>query len=787
MPASPLNPDLPSLDLVSLQSGVGTRTISGRDGNLPWILACLTLLLVFFTANFKLVSGAQGPLWDADVYFGPAFTLVADHARAGRIMLWNPWIAAGSPDYAEPELGATSPVTVLVGLVFGGTSIGFRAYYLLIWFLGPLGMLLLARYLSCPAWAALIVSLGIAFSGFYTGHAQHTCWLYSISFLPWIVWRFDASIVRHRYSPAVQGGALWGLSALGGYPGHTILTLGLLLLWAFGRCVFAYSADAPDAVAVIPKSNLRLRLSFAARSLALLVLIGLVVLSPAYVAFFVEGHGFGDRIGTRSREEALTSNTTPLGALTSFSSPYVAKLAAFNRTMLWTNTDATMISIYMGALIPIFAILAIFERPRSPWRWWLAGMMVFLLASAAGNQLPLRGWLYDYIVPTRYFRNAALFRGHAIFCASVLALLALKDLSGQIGASSSGIWKRLAASAVLTSAVAVASYFYIVHRVVAKGDLLRWAGVQFAVVWFGAALIAMAALKWPILRKLLPGALVGLALIDSCSTMSVLQGGALQMISSAGASWDVWKHLNKVHDPNLVLTANGLEREISPPGFWLHPNNKNVPVKVPTFENYETMWNRFEMNYWQHPVLTSMSTGADRIWFATDVATVTPTDAYYQAFVNRSEALKIPVVIIHPPEEMDKIREHNLVTGKDQQEANAIQKLPPAERLAIRLLRYTPNHLDFAVSCPRDGWLLVTDRWAHGWSARVNRQPADVFGGNFIFRVLRVHAGLNDIEFSYWPAGWPILVIASWGTMLVVFITPFITTYRRSRLRTEGL
>lgn len=776
MPASSLDPDIPHLDLARSQSRFGTRSISAPAGTTAWMFAGLALLLVFLAANFKLVTGEQGPLWDADVYFAPAFTLVADHARVGRILLWNPWIAAGSPDYAEPELGAASPVAVLMGLFFGGTSTGFRAYYLLIWFLGPLGILLLARHLGCPVWAALVVSLGIAFSGFYTGHAQHTCWLYSFSSLPWIIWRLDAALIHRRYAPAVQSGALWGLSALGGYPGHAILTLGFLFAWAFGRCAFSYSGMAAHTVLDI--RNLRLRFSFAVRSLAFLVLIGMVVLSPAYVAFFVEGHGFGDRVGTRSRDEALTSNTTPLGAITSFSSPYILKLAAFNRTVLWTNTDATMISIYMGALIPILAMLAILERPRSYWRWWLAGIMVFLLGCATGDQLPLRGWLYDYVAPTRYFRNAALFRGHAIFCAGVLALLALKDLAEQIGTASFGIWKRFAKSAVVMGAAAIASYAYIVHRMASKGDLLRWADVQFTVVWIGAAMIAMLALKRPSSRKLLPAALVVLAIADSWSTMSVLQGGVLQTISSAGPSWQAWQHLNKVHKTNLVLT--GLEREIAPPGFWAHPNNKNIPVKVPTFENYETMWNRFEMNFWRHPVFTSMTTGADRIWFTTDVATVTPTDAYYQAFVDRSEALKTPVVLVHAPGEMAKIRERNLVTGDSQQQLSAIQNLPPAERLAVRLFRYTPNHLDFEVSCPTNGWLLITDRWAHGWSARLDRHPVEIFGGNFIFRALQVHTGVNDIEFSYRPAGWPILFIGSWAALSAVFIIiPIITICRR--------
>ena len=57
-------------------------------------------------------------------------------------------------------------------------------------------------------------------------------------------------------------------------------------------------------------------------------------------------------------------------------------------------------------------------------------------------------------------------------------------------------------------------------------------------------------------------------------------------------------------------------------------------------------------------------------------------------------------------------------------------------------------------------------------SARVNGQPAEVFGGDFIFRAVRVRAGKNRIQFDYRPAGWPILPIISWGTLALVFVGP---------------
>ena len=144
------------------------NTSTNTAGNLAWWLAALLLAIVFGTANFGLVDGRAAPIWDAEGFFAPAFTLIADHARAGRIVLWNPWQSGGSPEYAEPELGAVSPIAVLVGAITGGVESGFRTYWLLIWFLGPLGILLLARHLGAPPWAGFIVSLGFAFCGFYT-------------------------------------------------------------------------------------------------------------------------------------------------------------------------------------------------------------------------------------------------------------------------------------------------------------------------------------------------------------------------------------------------------------------------------------------------------------------------------------------------------------------------------------------------------------------------------------------------------------------------------------------
>ncbi|PYK17112.1 MAG: hypothetical protein DME55_10945 [Verrucomicrobia bacterium] len=197
----------------------------------------LLLVVVFLIINRALVTGACVQIWDASSFYTPALSLVADHARKGELLRWDPWLAGGTPDFADPQVGAASPIAIIVGAIGGGTSGTFRAYWLLIWVLGPLGLLLLARHLGVPPWGAFLVALGYAFCGFYTAHAEHTTVLYSFSFVPWFIWRFDVALASLRFKPAAQAGALWGLSALGGYPAIVILSGGMMFLWGLGRCL----------------------------------------------------------------------------------------------------------------------------------------------------------------------------------------------------------------------------------------------------------------------------------------------------------------------------------------------------------------------------------------------------------------------------------------------------------------------------------------------------------------------------------------------------------------------
>ncbi|HTS49219.1 MAG TPA: YfhO family protein [Bryobacteraceae bacterium] len=788
-----------------MSTGRANQQPESKPKDRDWFLAALLLAVVFMICNLQIVNGSGAPIWDAEELFAPSFTLIADHARAGRIVLWNPWVSGGAPDYAEPELGVASPIAILVGAIMGGTGAGFRAYWLLIWFLGPLGLLLLARHLRAPPWAGFAVALGFAFCGFYTGQAEHTSSLYSISFLPWILWRIDAALEARALRPAVEAGALWGLSALGGYPALTILSGGFLFLWMLGWCWFS-PRGKPASPATFSAAVLWSRLSFGLAALALILCVGLLILAPSYIAFFSEGGtGYSDRgiantairgIGVRPRDQAIGEGVLQAGALSTFASPYLTTLKfGDDNSKLWPRTDISLTNIYLGALISILSLVAIINQPRVSWRWWLLAVAAFFLACALGNQLPVRGWLYDYFPPMRYFRNPAMFRVYAMFCFMLLALLAAKDLQTAIKDTGTRIWKHFLFAALFVAVIATTSYYVVIHQVHTRNieNRLATANTALACVWLGSIGVAALLLFRPGSRKLLPILAGILAILDAGFTIRL----ASPTVYSTGLERQIWTRVDRNHRSSLDLGPNGLQRDARPPAWidgscpawwsvctdpdWngIANHNENVPLKVATLFNYATLSNRVHRDFKEHPVLVDLATGASRIWFSTDAAVVSPTDPFYAAFVKRSEALGAPVLVAHPRLEMAKIRERARETTADRDGVNEISRLPAAQRVNTTVIRYTPNALDLEVSCPQAGWLLVTDRWSQGWRAEVNGQPTEVFGGDFIFRAVRVPAGKSTIQFDYRPAGWPILFVISWGTLALVFVGPRLLPIRR--------
>lgn len=723
------------------------------SGN-AWRLAAGAVLLVLLLGNVPLILGRQAPQWDASDFFGPQFSLVADFVKHGRLLLWDPWIAGGTPDFAEPELGTTSPLLLLTGLLSPNPQAGFVAYWLILWAIGGIGMLRLARYLGSPAWGGLLVALAYVTSGFYTANAEHTSSICSIAFLPWILWRFDHAILTNSYWSSVQAGVLYGLSALGGYPEFTILTPGFLALWGTGRVLFG----GHDRRIRFSRSLQLRRFGRMILLLGLVVIAGAIIFSPPYAGFLKDTHGYSDRVGPRDRSQSVGSNILPAGALTTFASPFLYLLNQ-GPDPVWPVSDVSMSNVYMGAAAFAFAVLAL-RRKRS-WRLWLLLVAAFFGGCALGDQLPLRGWLYDLVPPTRYFRNASYFREYLILVLAVLAAYAARDLNSRAEIEAAA--KRFFPISIVLAAGAFASFIFVPHRKSAMPPEFHFAIVHLLVVWLGLAALAYLLWKRPHFRSLGFRLLVVLAFADAWGTLHIARS---TISTRATEPW--WQMMNTQRVRSLDLSTAGVDRLASTPlALGAAANNRNLPLKLATFDNFIVFANRFHRAFVSDPSLRRMALGRDRFWFSGRPSRTTPDGAAFQAFVNRVHQPGAPPLLLHSAADMVRISLRDARI-----EASTSGSTPPASCLPAKLsnISYRPDSLAFRYVAPSAGWLMVTDRWAPGWQAMVNGRPREVLGADFIFRAVQVDAGANQVTFEYKPRGHFMFLFMSWGALLAFAI-----------------
>lgn len=716
-----------------------------------WRAAAAIVALVPLIPHLPLLIGRVTPVWDALNGFGPYFMLMGDYARHGQFLLWTPFLNGGSPDYIEPQLGVFSPLVMLFAFVFGGARLGFELYWLAVWILGPLGVLMLARHLGAPSWGGVVAALGLAFSGFYTGSAENQPLLATLSFLPWVLWRLDVALRAPSHKAAAEAGALWGLSAMGGYPGLVFLNLSFAALWALGRVV--WSDETP-----------RVAWSTSARRLVgmhvVMLLVGIVVLSPTYLPFFIEGPGYSHRTGQLPREIAVAQNPLHPATLVTLSSP------ALGRVDMFGTTDISMRSIYLGTLVPILAAFALTHRRRG-FRWWLLALSVGFLLTAMSAVLPLRAWVYDWVPPTRYFRHATLFRCYFIVGVTLLSVFGARDLAEMLGSQSTREWRRFVT--ITGGVVAVGLGMYVATLGVLHGPADSVLGVAAHadtwVTWLAPAVLAAVAsvATWPRRALTVPVVLVAVAIVEALGTAAIVR--PLMYGQSAA-----WQSVPRDHRTSLMSSA-ALTRVPDNGGNFTFVSKTLAmrgynPLAGPQFDAYA-----------DDPVLVASATGENRLWFSTSATRMDRSNACFEAFRARAAQLGAPPFALHAPDVMQHPTAFRAGTSAASRCDASLDAAPAAERLdakAVRVLAYAPRRMALQVDVRESGWLLVTDSWSYSWSATVNGSPTPVSGGNFIFRAVPVQAGTNVVDFQFHPVGFPWLVALSWLTLAVVGIAAII-------------
>ena len=84
------------------------------------------------------------------------------------------------------------------------------------------------------------------------------------------------------------------------------------------------------------------------------------------------------------------------------------------------------------------------------------------------------------------------------------------------------------------------------------------------------------------------------------------------------------------------------------------------------------------------------------------------------------------------------------------------------------LVEYSPGKVVARVTCPSEGYLVLTDNYFPGWQARVNGRTARILRANYTFRAVQLDAGESEVVFEYKPASFRVGATISVATLLVL-------------------
>lgn len=733
----------------------------------------LFLTVIFLAINNNLLRGNAVGIWDSDGQFVAYQILIADYARAGKFALWDVWSNAGTPILGDPQIGAFSPLNVFFGFLFGGSTLGFRFYWLFVWWLGGFGVLMLGRHFRTNLHGSIIIALGYLFCGVYITNAEHISWLVGFSFLPIIIWRLDAALRYRRLIPALQAGGIWGVSALSAYPGFTILTILYCGVWAAGRLFIENRIHTEDKIYINRNPALqRPTFHFVFISLLLSSFVGIMILSPTYFSFFYENSGTTTRGEALNRESILVENPLHLGAVSSFASPYIPVQKLYNKD-LWAGTDVSMTSIYAGGIISVLALFSLINNYKDKWRWFLVFLALLALTCSLSQVFPFRGWLYDLVYPTRYFRHSSIFRAYYLFSITILALFGMRDLTRILSRNSIRSWRSFKLSSQILAVSAILVFISVINSLTALGGKIHLAYAHLFIIWIGICLIPYIKNNFfNQYRQIIPVFLMVLAIFDAFCVYRLSQSF---IVTDDAALVQRWRNLDSEHSSKLDLTATGLQREESSCYEINQPcrnlNNDQMIKKIPVFSSYNTQVNNFQVETAKNPLLENMVTGSERIWFSTQVAEIQPTAENFSKFIKRTSELGVAPLVIHTPQDMINAKFNSDNSGQSlQSQPVDLENLPASEKLNVRVIKYTPEELIFETEAPSDGWLLLTDRWARMWKADINNQPTVVYGGNFIFRAVKIPAGHSTVHFVYRLISFPYLLVLSWGILGILTV-----------------
>jgi len=349
--------------------------------------------------------------WDFVDSYHRFLVFIGDAFQARTLPLWYPYGEAGIPFFLNPQNQLWSPVTWLVGGLFGYDMV--TAQRQIIWTLlaGGVGCYVLAASLWHSRSAALFAALAYNFSAARIAHCEHLDVVNAFSLLPWLLWALRR-LAQERRGATVLLAFVAYLFLVSGYPGVVLLSPLWLGGWAV---VLGWDMDA------------RQRKRFL-RGLGGAVLLALALGAGYWLPQLVFRSAF-------ARGEPLTTQQALAQAMSFKDLAHLIFGVGLDVVSDGGNIDVSMRGLYFGIVaIPLVAAALVFRRDRLTAA--LAWGSLFALLMALGGSFFVRTAMHVLIHGLNLSRfpsldaRAVAILGGALLAGAGLELLLRRPADG---------------------------------------------------------------------------------------------------------------------------------------------------------------------------------------------------------------------------------------------------------------------------------------------------------------------------------------------------------------------
>jgi hypothetical protein len=784
------------------------RRHAWRDQLAGGMLFVLVAAFFWRTLSGDVFQPADGG--DLVSFLYPTYRFAAGELAAGRLPLWNPTLYGGAPLIGDIQAGflyLPNLALFLTNPAFPYTSLQWFAILHLFW--AGLGMYVLLRTLrfemmgqaaegvsppervQLSRLAAMSGALAFALCDPLFIHLGNLNLIAVLSWLPWILAVYVRALDSAHEQEDWRSGWGWAaaagvLLALSSYAGHAQSTLyvGLALaVYTLGWLVRTWFAAGPHGgvqtgrVGAETTETRRARRRTALHALALaggVVVIAVLLMGPLLLPA-LEMTRYTVR-AELTYQEAVAYSLAPVQALVGFVTPGFFGRGPALHWSLWERVEMP----YLGVPTLILAVagLLLAGRERRRWLWVWFGMAIFGLLLSLGVYGIVHG-LLTWLLP--------LFDQ---FRAPARALI---------------LW------ALGISVLAAVGFDLALRRTLGETPLKTSGGRAFdAFVRWGAFLLGIVAVPLSLLALFLTqddataflrASLAALALVLALTAwlltwliLALVQRGKLRPVTGGGLLIALLF---------FELAAAGAYTDISPSdptrGFQ-HPEIVEFLRADPDLFRIDTDTDIAAL--WQPD--TAALAGLQDVYGVANPLLLRSVRDFWQSTggrgTRRYDLLNVKYVLVRagtplPEGKFERVLgpvgELEVYRNRDfaprawwvPDDADLTHLELPDQPGGAQVTSYAPTAIDMQVEAPRAGYLVLSETWYPGWSAKVNGQNAPIEQVNGVLRAVPVPAGVAEVQLRYWPSSWTWgLIMAAGGLALVAMA---VILHRRRLLRDQ--